>query len=143
MYFREFFVKENTVDWEGALKLIASYFGVANQEKNELLLVLEQNYELTVKSLDSEWLLLQGLISNINEISQLDLILIKNFANVGIYDEVLFLDEETKRLGVARFLNIKNIYPEYLFKTLELFVKNLIFWINQMSLQINSAKMLY
>lgn len=129
-----------------AIELIATYFGVAwDSEQDTLEVAIDGGlYDVEVQLFHDNWIKIEGYFTLPGEMNQscYEELLIKNFANVYVCDEVLFFNDVTDRLGLSRFVALDTLFMDNLLTEMDKFVHNMDFWNNQFACIKNNTGML-
>ena len=134
------------MDGVRALELIATYFGVGWDSEQEVLEVAIDGgmYDVEIHLIDDEWLRFDAYFTMPGVMNQTayEELLIKNFANVYVCDEVLYFNDVTERVGLSRFVPLDTLFMDNLLTEMDKFIHNMDFWNNQFAGIKNNTGML-
>ncbi len=121
---------------EEAINILSEFLLLENWEKDEegsYVFVIDNQLEIRLSSLDKDYIVFQGLIGdpippNNSAEERLKLILQWNFARIEDNNDILSIDNGTRKIAVVRKLALKNLELTSLLDNIESFIQNVDFW---------------
>lgn len=122
---------------EEAVNILSEFLMIENWEKDEneaYSIIVDDQLEIRVISIDRDYVIFNGSIGeqlpstgNSAE-ARLKQLLQWNFARIQDNNDVLSVDQQTRKISVTRKLALSKLELDSLLDNLESFVKNIDFW---------------
>ncbi len=122
--------------WEEVIDILSEFLLIENwqKENDAYAFIVDDQLEIRIMSLDKDSIIFQGQIgeplpqSGNGAEARLQLILQWNFARIEDNNDVLSIDQNTRKIAVTRKLTLKHLNLNSLLENIESFVMNVSFW---------------